>query len=181
MTYPDTCTIGSVYTGRCRYQDESYGFAIQKSADVSVKGGGLLFLPKTVSGLVADLTVDATMGPASARERQVGRVAKVERVGGLSMAHVEWLDTAQVTTLGTISDLTVITNGAGSVALVFTPATGATSHQAKVGGVSSGAAVGATVGIIVLTGLAAGSKSFTVAATDGTTTTTSNAVVHVVT
>jgi hypothetical protein len=47
--------------------------------------------------------------------------------------------------------------------------------------VSSGAAVGGTVGIIVLTGLAAGSKSFTVAATDGTTTTVSNAVVHVVT
>lgn len=181
MTYPDMCTIGSLYTGRCRYQDESYGFALQKSADVSVKGGGLLFLPKTVAGLVADLAVSVTTGPASAREKQTGRTSKVERVGGRSMVHVEWLDVAASTTLGTPGAPTVVSNGAGAVVLTWDPVAGATSYQVQVGGVNAGSAVPATATVQSLTGLSAGSKQFRIVATDGATSTTGSATAHTVT
>lgn len=172
MTYPHSIVIPSVYTGRFRWQDIAFGQKVMLSGDESVDGDGYLFFPSHINGLVQDLTFRMTVGS----EVQDGKIVHVERVGGFRTAVGRLLDMPQGATLGTISDLQVLDNGAGSVALVFTTVDGATSYQAQVDGTDAGDPV--TEGIIVLSGLSSGEKTFTVVASDGTNTTTSNAVVH---
>lgn len=183
MQYLDTIEIpagsGAVYEGRFRWQDMGYGQKVQVAGDESVDADGFGFLPRLIAGLVPDLTFRMVL--ASSGEAQTGKVVRPERVGQSRMFVGRLLDTAKPSSLGAISDLTVLANGAGSVALVFTPATGATSHQATVDGVNVGSAADGQTGIIVLSGLTAGTKTFRVVASDGSTTTNSNAVAHEVT
>ena len=183
MEYKDAAKIpavgGAVYDGRFRYSDVSLGSKLNEATDEDVKSVGFGFFPDPVA-LVRGLTIEVTFGPVGSRLIQVGVIDSVERVNGRTMTVIHFTDVAETGTLGTIDDLTVIDNGSGSVVLTWTPIDGVTAYQAQVDAVDNGASVAPELTIIVLSGLVAGSKTFTIDATDGTTTTSSNAVEHTV-
>lgn len=182
-----SCTItdeaGEVYDGDAQVYDDQVQISRMAGGDASFDAQALIRLPHQshADWSRKDVAQDAVITATYEGVTQTGRVTKVMRKQAMCFVGVNWLDQVEFGTIGTISDLTVMGNGAGSVALVFTPAPGATSHQAQVGGVNSGSAVDGETGIIVLSGLSAGSKAFRVVASDGSTTTNSNAVNHVVT
>lgn len=182
-----TCTItdpGDVYDGAAQVYDDEVMIDRMTGGDASFNAEALIRLPHQSHADWSRKTFDQDNAVAKASYEgivQTGRVAKVMRKQAMCFVGVNWMDSAVVSDLGTISDLQVFSNGAESVVLTFTAATGATSHQAQVGGVDSGSSVSGTTEIIVLSGLTAGSKSFRVVASDGSDTTNSNAVVFVVT
>lgn len=176
MTYPHSIEIpkgsGSVYDASCRWQDMAFGQKVSIVGDDSLDADGQCYLPTFETGILPRQSFRLTLDS----QTQDGEVVHVERVGRRTMLVGRLLDVPLSTTLGTISDLTVMAGeNSGEALLLFTPPAGHTSMQAQVDGSDEGSATSET-GAILLTGLAAGTYDFTVDATDGTTTTTSNAV-----
>jgi len=174
-----TCVISGAYSGACQVYDDEVQIRRMTGGDASFDAQALIRLPHQSHSNWTNKTFDQDSATVTATYEgivQTGRIKAVMRKQAMCFVAVNWLDAAEGSDLGTISDLAVLDNGSGGVALTFTPATGATSHQAQVDGVDEGASVDGDTGIIVLSGLSSGEQDFTVIASDGTDETTSNEV-----
>lgn len=176
---------GVVYNGPASVVEDEMLIRRLTGGDASFDGKVLVQLPPLTHDGWARRTFDqstASVDAAFQGLRQTGRVTGVSRDDVAVFLAASWTDQAEDTGDDTATDLTaptaldVIPNGPGSVALVYEPGAGATSHQAQVDGANSGAAVGGAVGIIVLTGLTPGVHTFRVVASDGRTTVASGSV-----
>lgn len=178
-----SCTITAggetVYTGSAHVFDDMVKIKREIGGDAAFDADALIRLPHQSDESWTTPTFDpqsATLQATYEGVTRKGNVAKVMRRQAMCFVGAKWIDKSESTTLGTITNLTVMAGeNSGEALLLFTAPAGHTSLQAQVDGSNSGDAVSDTDAIL-LTGLTPGTYDFTVNATDGTTTTTSNSV-----